>query len=358
MAFRRIVKALQYRPCRYLLAFLCLLILSISFRKGTQQLQTPKDGNSMESFANIQALNAIKSARSENLEKFNDEDKQEDLENMQVWNTVQERDEEARLPNEMRRLPQCIIIGTMKSGTKALLEYMGLHPRVKTAAKEQFFFSVDENYGKGFEYYRNQMPLSKPGDITIEKTPSYLESKTAMERIHEFNSSIKLLVVFKHPVTRAISDYRHFKARHSYVVENFEDYVADKATGELNLTSRPLRLSLYAEQLQRWYSVFPRNQIHAVDGEVLITDPLKEIFRVEAFLGIGHAINRNHVTYDEKKGFFCMRKKLDEKFQCLSKDKGVTPPYVDPNFIEKLNNFYHPHNERLFKLINRTFDWK
>lgn len=44
-----------------------------------------------------------------------------------------------------------------------------------------------------------------PGQITVEKTPSYFVTKDAPYRIHAVNPNIKLIVVVRNPVTRAIS---------------------------------------------------------------------------------------------------------------------------------------------------------
>lgn len=76
-------------------------------------------------------------------------------------------------PTAARRLPQAIIVGVRKCGTRALLEMLYLHPMVQKAAGEVHFFDRDTNYNKGLEWYRMQMPHSYQGQITIEKSPSY-----------------------------------------------------------------------------------------------------------------------------------------------------------------------------------------
>jgi [heparan sulfate]-glucosamine 3-sulfotransferase 5 len=76
-------------------------------------------------------------------------------------------------PRTSRRLPQAIIIGVRKCGTRALLEMLALHPRVQKAAGEVHFFDRDDNYRRGLEWYRHKMPHSFRGQITIEKSPSY-----------------------------------------------------------------------------------------------------------------------------------------------------------------------------------------
>lgn len=76
-------------------------------------------------------------------------------------------------PAAARRLPQAIIVGVRKCGTRALLEMLYLHPMVQKAAGEVHFFDRDENYNRGLEWYRMKMPHSYQGQITIEKSPSY-----------------------------------------------------------------------------------------------------------------------------------------------------------------------------------------
>nr|CAD7448915.1 unnamed protein product [Timema bartmani] len=76
-------------------------------------------------------------------------------------------------PRTSRRLPQAIIVGIRKCGTRALLEMLALHPHVQKAAGEVHFFDRDDNYRKGLEWYRRKMPHSFKEQITIEKSPSY-----------------------------------------------------------------------------------------------------------------------------------------------------------------------------------------
>lgn len=51
-----------------------------------------------------------------------------------------------------RRLPQAIIIGVKKGGTRALLEFLRVHPDVKATGPEPHFF--DKHYHKGLHWYR------------------------------------------------------------------------------------------------------------------------------------------------------------------------------------------------------------
>lgn len=94
-------------------------------------------------------------------------------------------------PRTNRRLPQAIIIGVRKCGTRALLEMLFLHPRVQKAAGEVHFFDRDENYYKGLDWYRKKMPHSFRGQITIEKSPSYFVTPEVSALRNAHNESTK-----------------------------------------------------------------------------------------------------------------------------------------------------------------------
>ena len=53
---------------------------------------------------------------------------------------------------KIQKLPEVILIGASKSGTRALINYLGLHPSIAMPGPEIHFF--DENYHRGYEWYR------------------------------------------------------------------------------------------------------------------------------------------------------------------------------------------------------------
>lgn len=52
-----------------------------------------------------------------------------------------------------KKFPQAIIIGVKKGGTRALLEFLRVHPDVRAVGSEPHFF--DRFYDKGLEWYRS-----------------------------------------------------------------------------------------------------------------------------------------------------------------------------------------------------------
>ncbi|CAL4082302.1 unnamed protein product [Meganyctiphanes norvegica] len=261
---------------------------------------------------------------------------------------------------QKKRLPQAIIFGAKKCGTKALLRMINLHPHVVACKNEGHFFENDRktgmnlNYVHGLEWYQEKMPLTYEDQITIDKTPSYFVSADSPKRIHDMNSSIKLILIVRDPTTRVIGDYAHVVSRNEVQLPEFEQEVI-KPNGEVNKGSFIVIPSLYAEHMSRWLPWFKRDQILVVDGEKLISDPLTQITKVEKFLNIKPYIKEDNFYWNSTKGFYCMRSEVTEF--CLVPTKGRPHPEVKPEIIYKLRKFFAPLNDQFYEMVGHNFSW-
>ncbi len=274
------------------------------------------------------------------------------------YDADQEGSERIRYKHTKRRLPHCVIIGVRKCGTRALLEFLNLHPGVQAQKREMHFFDDDDNYSLGLEWYRKKMPYSFPDQITIEKTPAYFIEEKAPERIYHMNSSVKLLLVVRDPTERTISDYTQIhvnRLEKKKPHDAFENLVLDE-DGNVRKSYNAVRRSLYHRHMENWLQWFPLKQIHVVSGEQLVKKPWEELARVESFLGIEHKLNSDHFYFNETRGFYCeKREKTGGK--CLARSKGRIHPPVDPIVLEKLRDFYRPHNQIFYDQIGRDLGW-
>lgn len=256
-----------------------------------------------------------------------------------------------------RQLPSALIIGVKKGGTRAILEFIRIHPDVRAAGSEVHFF--DKNYHKGFQWYREHMPPTLEGQLTIEKTPSYFITKEAPRRVQMMNPSTKLLVVVRDPVTRAISDYAQAASKKPDM-KIFEELVFVNGTvGSIVDTSwGPIKLGLYYKYLTRWLKFFPLSQLLFISGERLILDPAIELKRVQDFLGLKRVVTEKHFYFNTTKGFPCLFKSEGHSSpRCLGKTKGRSHPYVDPVVIQRLRDFYRPFNMRFYQMTGINFGW-
>lgn len=255
-----------------------------------------------------------------------------------------------------QQLPKAIVIGFAKCGTSALVTFLELNSAFKTAKREIHFFDKDENYREGYEAYRQQMPFAEKDQIVVEKTPSYAMVESVPERMKIMNSSLKLIVTVKEPVTRAVSEYsKHYDDGKTNPDKVFEDYAINEE-GEVNISYKPIKRSLYYLQIQKFFCYFPRKQIHVVDGENLIKNPVQELNKLENFLGVPQEITEDMVLFNRTKGFYCLKPK-NKPLRCLPPKKGRKHPVISKEDMQILKDFYKPWNERFFKLIGQRFDW-
>ncbi|XP_075948970.1 heparan sulfate glucosamine 3-O-sulfotransferase 3B1b [Anarhichas minor] len=255
-----------------------------------------------------------------------------------------------------KKLPQAIIIGVKKGGTRALLEFLRVHPDIRAVGAEPHFF--DRNYDNGLEWYRELMPKTLEGQITMEKTPSYFVTREAPARIADMSRDTKLIVVVRDPVTRAISDYTQTLSKKPDI-PSFESLTfKNRTTGLIDTSWSAIQIGIYAKHLDNWLQYFPMEQILFVSGERLISDPAGELGRVQDFLGLKRIITDKHFYFNQTKGFPCLKKaEGSSKPHCLGKTKGRTHPNIDPEVVQRLRDFYRPFNMKFYQMTGHNFGW-
>ncbi|NXD20315.1 HS3SA sulfotransferase, partial [Spelaeornis formosus] len=255
-----------------------------------------------------------------------------------------------------KRLPQAIIIGVKKGGTRALLEFLRVHPDVRAVGAEPHFF--DRNYERGLAWYRDLMPRTLEGQITMEKTPSYFVTKEAPARISSMCKGTKLIVVVRDPVTRAISDYTQTLSKKPDI-PTFESLTfKNRTTGLIDTSWSAIQIGIYAKHLENWLLYFPLGQILFVSGERMISDPAGELARVQDFLGLKRIITDKHFYFNKTKGFPCLKKaEGSSKPHCLGKTKGRTHPDIDQEVVQRLRDFYRPFNMKFYQMTGQDFGW-
>ncbi|XP_048869473.1 heparan sulfate glucosamine 3-O-sulfotransferase 2-like [Brienomyrus brachyistius] len=255
-----------------------------------------------------------------------------------------------------KKLPNAIIVGVKKGGTRAVLEFIRIHPDVRAVGTEPHFF--DRNYDRGLDWYRSLMPRTLDSQITMEKTPSYFVTREAPRRISSMSRDTKLIVVVRNPVTRAISDYTQTLSKKPDI-PTFEVLAfKNKSFGVVDTSWNAIRIGMYVLHLENWLQYFPLSQIHFVSGEMLITDPAGELGRVQDFLGLKRIVTDKHFYFNKTKGFPCLKKPESSSLpRCLGKSKGRTHVQIDQEVIEKLREFYRPYNIKFYEMVGHDFRW-
>ena len=185
--------------------------------------------------------------------------------------------------------------------------------------------------------------LIQPNRSVMEEVVNYKQKSFVLDLVEPRFKSDKMDLLWR----------RRYKTDHS--LRPFENEVIDDVTGQVNTFFRPVQEGVYGHYLRRWLEYFPLEQIHIVDGEKLVTDPVFELRRIEGFLGLKSYFSEKHLKFVPSKGYFC--RVLGERVKCINPFKGHTRPAEKQTVLRKLKDYYKPYNLDFFNLTKTFFNW-
>ncbi|RUS83332.1 hypothetical protein EGW08_008910 [Elysia chlorotica] len=257
----------------------------------------------------------------------------------------------------VKKFPTCIIFGVSKCGTKAVIEYLKLHPHVVAPRSEINFFNNETlQFQHGLEWYIEQMPPSLEHQITVEKSPDYFQNHQCADLIRAASPATKLILLLREPIERLVSEYMQLSEKRPGLPE-FDKWVIGQDTGDIDQRVPSVMVSAYSEHVSYWLSVFPRPQIHIIESQSLRDYPLQEMRKVESFLNLQPFFQPDDFYYNSTRGFYCMRMRFTGKTKCLGKSKGREHITVSQSTMEKLKMFYQPYNNKLKQILTLDFPW-
>ena len=257
----------------------------------------------------------------------------------------------------LRGLPDFVIIGAHKSGTSSLYGFLTRHAAIAPGVrKEIHYFSRYHNLGE--TWYRAHFPTNlsrrrfykKTGQklLSGEASPTYLHFPTVPNRMKDVLPNVKLIVILRNPVDRAYSHYHH-ALREKWEIASFEEAIEseeERRVGEKKMISDPnfvpkysrvhayLAGGIYANHLENWFKHYSREQFLILDTEDLHNNSQSVMDQVFDFLELPPFYAEN--LKDRNVGNYKEMNEDTRKF---------------------LVEYFKPHNARLYKLLQRDFDW-
>ena len=195
---------------------------------------------------------------------------------------------------ETARKVDFVVGGVQKGGSSALAAYMTGHPQICMAkVKEVHYFNKDANFPPGDVDYAPYHDYFKPGPghkVLGDATPTYIYWPSAAPRIARYNPAMKFIVLLRNPADRAYSHWNMFvKERREPL--SFEE--ALRTEPERTRDNRPglnaptyIDRGFYSGQIERLWSLFPKEQTLILRSESLKLEPAKTLGTIASFLGV------------------------------------------------------------------------
>jgi len=181
-----------------------------------------------------------------------------------------------------------LIVGAQKSGSTSLRAFLEEQKKdIFILNRELHFWNRNGQYqdGAGLNAYLENFAEAKPNQVKGEKSPSYLVSKEAPERIHKHFPKVKIIAILRNPIDRAYSAYWH--GRRVGAIETsttFGEAVRNYKVNQGKPYGDLVSAGFYSEQIARYLIFFPLKQLHVISFESTLTQSSDELHEVLKFL--------------------------------------------------------------------------
>ncbi|ENH98118.1 sulfotransferase [Gracilibacillus halophilus YIM-C55.5] len=261
-----------------------------------------------------------------------------------------------------------LIVGTMKSGTSTLSDYLSLHNNIFIPDNELHYFNNDKLYFKDKKYYDKYYYNAQESQICGEKTPTYSYLSKVPPRIYNMNPNAKLIWIFREPVARTYSNYWHAIVRGAEKLSFTECVESESEFMKENIFRGYVNRSIYIEQVKEYLKYFDIKQMHFILFEELVADPKNTILNTLDFLEVeknSFTFPNNKIKSNERKSLprsnllqYYSRKLLKNTFLFKVFDKinqkpvNKYPP-MDNDLKKELIEYFMPYNKELEKIVNK-----
>ncbi|MGB3532297.1 MAG: tetratricopeptide repeat protein [Microcoleaceae cyanobacterium] len=242
--------------------------------------------------------------------------------------------------------PNFLIIGSSKCGTTSLYHNIIEHPQILPALKKEINFWHDD-LKQGLNWYRAHfLPYPQTQHyLTGEASPHYLDLQETAQRVFQFCPQMKLIILLRNPVQRAISHYHHW-LRLGLEHRNIKEVIQTELDTINYVLQFPIQYQRWYQSInyiargayigfiQQWMAIFPPEQFLILSCENLAAHPEATMKQVFTFLGLPDLPT-------------CRYTQLNV---------GHYPP-LSPSLFQLLSDFYQPYNQQLEEYLGNRFDW-
>ena len=198
--------------------------------------------------------------------------------------------------------PDFYVVGAPKCGTTSLYEYLRQHPDIfLPKIKEPHYFGEDLHWRKrviareSYESLYSNVPSSKrAGDMSV----FYLVSQTAAVEIAKVRPDAKIIVMLRDPLSMLPSLHRQALKTGDEVYTNLISAIEAEPARAAGLIDIDMenpgvmqmlyysQIAQYAEQVQRYFRVFGRENVHVILFEDFVGDTVGSVRAAFQHIGV------------------------------------------------------------------------
>ena len=171
-------------------------------------------------------------------------------------------------------------MGAMKCATSTLHEQLAVQPGFfMSTPKEPNFFSDDEIYARGLDWYRSLFAGAASSDLCGESSTHYTKLPTHPDSLLRMRAAVpraKLVYMMRHPIDRLVSHYLHAWLERRVLVP------IDQA---LDRHPELIDYGRYSMQLEPFLMAYEPENILLIFFERFVRYPQMELERICRFLG-------------------------------------------------------------------------
>lgn len=187
--------------------------------------------------------------------------------------------------------PDYIIIGAMKCGTSTLATQLEKQPGLfMTTPKEPNYFSDDDVFAKGPDWYSALFESAAVGDICGEASTHYTKRPTypdTLPRMAAALPDLRLVYMIRNPVNRLVSHYIH---------EWSEARISSDLDAAVDTVPELFDYGRYGWQIDPFVQAYGKDAVLLTSLERLTADQDGELTRIARHIGFDGAVAWNTET--------------------------------------------------------------
>lgn len=198
---------------------------------------------------------------------------------------------------ESMNKPDFLIIGAAKAATTTLSSMLDQHPQAGiVAGKEPHFFSIDQVYANGWDWYINEYSRCRGKTVLGDASTSYSRIRyypDTLARIVHHIPDVKIIYMVRHPLQRIESAY----------IERLASVDSSHGYASINeaVRAQPMMVDSgrYWEVFDHYRQRIPEEHIRIVWFEEFVSEIETEFRNICEFLGIDWRLEQDQARVQQ-----------------------------------------------------------